>query len=172
MGSALGRRHVRDLQRPRARGADVARGRRPRVPDLLGLLQTSRAEDALEASAGVSATVYDPVFGCEIAHGRRDKDGYAIVGGRRAHIVAWELGNGGVEDGKELDHTCRNRACVALIHLEPVTRSENELRKSWRYRSKIERCPRGHLLAETAMVNGQGGRCCRTCRDEAAKERA
>lgn len=117
------------------------------------------------------STTYDPVFGCEVAQGKRDKDGYVLVGGRRAHIVAWESANGSVEDGKELDHTCRNRACCALIHLEPVTRAENERRKSWRWRSKIERCPRGHLLAETAIITGFGGRVCRTCRDEAAKER-
>lgn len=119
----------------------------------------------------MGATTYDPIFGCEIARGKRDRDGYALWGSRRAHIVTWEHENGSVPDGLELDHLCRNRACVALIHLEPVTREVNERRKSWRYRSKIERCPRGHLLADTAMVNGAGGRCCRTCRDEAAKER-
>jgi hypothetical protein len=116
-------------------------------------------------------TTYDPAFGCEIAEGKRDKDGYVLQGGRRAHIVAWEAENGSVPDGLELDHVCRRRDCCALIHLEPVTRQVNELRKSWSYRARIERCPRGHLLAETAMVNGAGGRCCRTCRDEAAKER-
>lgn len=120
----------------------------------------------------MSATTYDPAFGCESAEGPKDKDGYVLWRGRRAHIVAWEHENGAVPDGLELDHLCRRRACCALIHLEPVTRRENELRKSWAYRSRIERCPRGHLLAETAMVNGAGGRCCRTCRDEAAKERA
>lgn len=117
-------------------------------------------------------TTYDPMFGCEIARGKRDKDGYALWGGRRAHIVAWESSHGSVPDGLELDHLCRLRACCALIHLEPVTREVNEQRKNWRVRARIERCPRGHLLADTAMITGFGGRVCRTCRDEAAKERA
>lgn len=120
----------------------------------------------------MGATTYDPAFGCEIAEGRKDREGYVFWGGRRAHIVAWESANGSVPDGLELDHLCRRRACAALIHLEPVTRQVNELRKSWAFRSRIERCPRGHLLAETAMITGQGGRVCRTCRDEAARERA
>lgn len=117
------------------------------------------------------STEYDPIFGCEIATGRKDREGYAFWGSSRAHIVAWEREHGPLPDGLELDHLCRRRACCALIHLEPVTRSENEKRKSWRFRSKIATCPRGHQLAETAMVSPEGGRVCRTCRDEAAKER-
>jgi hypothetical protein len=110
-------------------------------------------------------TEYDPVFGCEFAIGRKDRDGYAFWGSSRAHIAAWERENGPVPEGKELDHLCRRRACAALIHLEPVTRRENELRKSFAYRVRRKLCPRGHRLAETAMVTPEGGRVCRMCRD-------
>lgn len=47
---------------------------------------------------------------------------------RDAHRVAWELTNGSVPDGLQLDHLCRNRACVRPDHLEPVTQRENILR--------------------------------------------
>lgn len=43
----------------------------------------------------------------------------------RAHIYYYERKFGKVPDGLELDHTCRNRRCVNLDHLEPVTKLEN-----------------------------------------------
>ncbi|MCA1833027.1 MAG: HNH endonuclease signature motif containing protein [Mycobacteriales bacterium] len=115
-------------------------------------------------------TDFDPVYGCELAIGRRDKDGYVFAGERRAHLVAWDRAHGPVADGFELDHTCRRRACCSLDHLELVTRRENELRKRWSHRTRIASCPRGHRLSETAIVTPEGGRVCRTCRDLAVQE--
>jgi hypothetical protein len=113
------------------------------------------------------STERDPVFGCELWTGRLDAEGYAYHGRSRAHIVAWERANGPVPEGKELDHLCRRRHCVALHHLEMVTRRENELRKSWRYRAKRVRCPDGHELAVHDIVTPEGGRVCRACNREA-----
>lgn len=105
----------------------------------------------------------DPIFGCVIASGRLDRDGYAFHGKTRAHIVAWTSANGDIPAGMEVEHTCRNRACVRVVHLELVTRSENERRKSWRYRAKRTHCKNGHELSLHGMVTPAGGRVCRVC---------
>lgn len=57
------------------------------------------------------------------------KDGYSGVRYRGkirlGHDLAWELANGPVPEGLELDHLCRRRHCIRVIHLEPVTRKVN-----------------------------------------------
>lgn len=45
-----------------------------------------------------------------------------------AHRVAYELFVGVIPKGKQLDHTCNNRACVNPSHLEPVSNKENQYR--------------------------------------------
>src|SRR5690348_15795085 len=85
---------------------------------------------------GLVSVERDTTFGCELATGRRDKDGYAFHGQTRAHIAAWERAHGPVPNGLVLDHLCRRRHCCAVHHLEAVTQSENERRKSWSYRAR------------------------------------
>lgn len=112
-------------------------------------------------------------FGCVVHHGKRDKDGYSVLpNGQRAHIAAWTAANGPVPDGLVLDHLCCNRACSRLVHLEPVTQRENSFRKQWSYRSRIERCAKGHDLRLMSIVvpssskRGGNGRVCRACNQE------
>lgn len=113
--------------------------------------------------------VRDPVFGCELVTSRLDRDGYAFHGKSRAHIVAWIGARGEIPIGMEVDHLCRRRNCIALHHLELVTRSTNEHRKSWRVRARRAACPRGHSLAIHGIVTPEGGRVCRACNLEAEK---
>ena len=44
---------------------------------------------------------------------------------RPAHRVAWEMTNGRIPEGMDLDHRCGNRACVNPEHLRVTTRSQN-----------------------------------------------
>lgn len=111
------------------------------------------------------STRRDPVFGCLVWTGRLDREGYGFQGRSRAHIVAWERAHGPIADGREVDHLCRERACVEPVHLELVTRSENERRKAWAWRARRQTCPRGHSMAD-AVISPNRGRLCRTCQRE------
>jgi len=46
-----------------------------------------------------------------------------------AHRVAWELENGEIPEGMQVDHLCRNTLCVNVEHLEVVTPSINQKRR-------------------------------------------
>jgi hypothetical protein len=110
-------------------------------------------------------------FGCVVHDGSIDRDGYGIMWrGRRpvkAYLVAWERDKGRVPEGRVLDHHCKNRRCIALHHLEPVTQQENLFRRDWSYRARIARCPRGHDMRTNAIVTPWGGRVCRQFNREA-----
>jgi hypothetical protein len=113
----------------------------------------------------------DPVYGCHLWNGKLGNNGRPIVWrGRKpssAYQLRYEAEVGNVPVDHVLDHLCRRIVCVRPLHLEPVTRHENELRKSWPYRCKRTHCARGHELA-TALVTPEGGRLCRKCEEEAS----
>jgi hypothetical protein len=50
------------------------------------------------------------------------RDGKRVLSAARA---AYELANGPIPAGHEIDHLCVNRACLNPAHLEPVTHREN-----------------------------------------------
>ncbi len=93
-----------------------------------------------------------------------------------AHRFLWEQMNGVIPEGFELDHLCRNPACVNPQHLEVVTRSENILRgrapelNRQRQLSKTH-CPRGHAYDKenTYIRPDNRGRECRACHVVARK---
>lgn len=83
-----------------------------------------------------------------------------------AHRAAYLLLVGPVPDGMDLDHLCRNRACVNPDHMEPVTRSENLRRgESGGWRRQLTACPKGHPYDETNTYHRRDrlGRECREC---------
>jgi len=104
--------------------------------------------------------------------GAKSRDGYGYFSVapktmRYAHRVAFELLVGPIPDGMQLDHLCRNRACVRPDHLEPVTGRENRLRGSGFVAEKAQQthCIHGHLLdeANTYIRPSNGTRHCREC---------
>lgn len=55
----------------------------------------------------------------------------------RAHRYSWELENGPIPDGMEIDHICHTRLCVRPSHLRLATRKQNsENRQGATTRSK------------------------------------
>lgn len=124
---------------------------------------------------------FDPETGCLIWIGSISTAGYGTFRApdqrtRPAHRWLWEWMEGAIEEDLELDHLCRNRACVNLLHLEPVTGSENQLRginpALTRARAAAKTaCVAGHRFDEAnTYFDKHGHRSCRKCRNHYARE--
>lgn len=125
----------------------------------------------------------DPTTGCHVWTGWKTSKGYGgitLPGKLKelAHRVAYELANGPIPDGLQLDHLCRNRSCCNPDHLEAVTSSENTAR-GWAARREAHggqlvpratHCRKGHeYTQENTYVCRRGNRrsghrrVCRAC---------
>lgn len=96
------------------------------------------------------------------------KNGYGVVyiNGKHgnAHRFFYELYKGEIPKGYDIDHICRNRACVDPEHLEAVTRKENirRGRGAGGVMSKPkEKCKNGHDLTIVKLTGGKGCDICK-----------
>jgi len=105
----------------------------------------------------------------------RNGYGYLGIGGRagrkvQAHRLAYELMNGEIPAGLQIDHLCRVRHCVNPAHLQAVTQRTNLLRgngASARH-ARQTHCIRGHPFSG---MDSLGRRICAICRREAKRRR-
>jgi len=144
------REHILNRQSPTRRPGQVGRPRRDPLERVLARVEQHH--------------------GCWIWTGPRSDGGYGslTVNGqhRAAHRVLYERMIGPIAAGLQLDHLCRNRACVNPMHLDPVTCRENMRRgvSFTGHHAKQTSCIHGHPFDEANTIVWRGHRLCRACR--------
>lgn len=89
-------------------------------------------------------------------------DGNEVRGG---HRLVWEFHNGFILNGSHVHHSCENKRCLNIEHLEMLSSGEHS-----RLHRRIYECPKHHIPFYARMKKGDGR--CRICeREKAARYR-
>lgn len=137
------------------------------VTDVAGELPFSIAVDALCRLAAKREVRGE----CWIYTGAKRPNGYGIISvqsrPRSTHRLVYELVKGPIPVGLQIDHLCRNRACMRPDHLEAVDCRTNLLRGDTLAAKNAAKthCNWGHeFTAENTYICRDGSRECRACR--------
>lgn len=105
------------------------------------------------------------LYGTANRHARRWVNGRCV----QAHRAAWEEQIGPIPEALVLDHLCRVKNCVNVLHLEPVTSAENTRRgdagkvRGAQMAAKTH-CPQGHEYTPNNLrASKEGWRLCKAC---------
>lgn len=112
---------------------------------------------------------------CWLWMGSHTVAGYGIVmrKGRiiYAHRVSYEMVNGPIPKGLEIDHMCNTPVCVNPAHLRAVTHRENIMRSNpGGFNAAKKHCPKGHEYSPENTYVYKGRRNCRACHRTYLKE--
>ena len=111
--------------------------------------------------------------GCWEWRGAKNPKGYGNIRvdsygpAKSTHRVAYTELVGPIPNGMEIDHLCRNRACINPQHLEAVDHATNVRRSE---RPAITHCKWGHEFNENNTRSSSVGRHCRPCVKEATRK--
>lgn len=115
-------------------------------------------------------SIPEPNTGCWLWMGSHQPQGYGTIwNGKRpeqAHRVSYREFVGEIPDDCDIDHVCRQRACVNPDHLEAVSHQENMRRSDalMGINARKTHCKRGHELSGANLrINPNGSRQCRQC---------
>lgn len=150
-------------------------GARRRAPNRLNLLAglTAQAIEALRTRFDAKWTP-EPNTGCYLWTAAVNNGGYGIFGFKvdgktravGAHRLNYEMTNGPIGKGLDIDHKCRQRSCVNPAHLEAVSHRENMRRGNalMGINARKTHCLRGHeFTPENTRPHGKVNRSCKAC---------